>query len=96
MIGSGIASSLIHEVGHQGAALLDLVNSLRPVLPGLQRERRSEREAWAPQSTGISEIVAEGGSVARLGISSTIGLKGVVSLPRGLPGSMSSTRIPCP
>ena len=29
MIGHGIASSLVHEVGHQGAALLDLVESLR-------------------------------------------------------------------
>ena len=40
MIGNGIASSLIHEVGHQAAALLDLVNSLRPVLQGLQRGTR--------------------------------------------------------
>jgi len=31
-VGSGIASSLIHEVGHQGAVLLDLVKSLHPVL----------------------------------------------------------------
>ena len=30
MVGSGIASSLVHEVGHQAAALLDLVTSLRP------------------------------------------------------------------
>ena len=29
MIGYGIASSLVHEVGHQGAALLGLVESLR-------------------------------------------------------------------
>ena len=41
MVGSGIASSLVHEVGHQAAALLDLVPSLRPVLQGLQRGRRS-------------------------------------------------------
>ncbi len=32
MIGSGIASSLIHEVGHQGAALLNLVETLRKEL----------------------------------------------------------------
>ena len=38
MVGSGIASSLVHEVGHQAAALLDLVASLRPVLRGLQRQ----------------------------------------------------------
>lgn len=82
MIGSGIASSLIHEVGHQGAALLDLVNSLRPVLQGLQRGQPAEREAWHQWERWISEIVADFWSVARLGISSTMGLKGVVSLPR--------------
>src|SRR5215468_11727081 len=32
MIGYGIASSLVHEVGHQGAALLRLVESLRAEL----------------------------------------------------------------
>lgn len=82
MIGNGIGSSLIHEVGHQGAALLDLVNSLRPVLQGLQRGRASEREAWRLWERWISEIVADFWSVARLGVSSTMGLKGVVSLPR--------------
>ncbi len=30
MVGSGIASSLVHEAGHQAAALLSLVESLRP------------------------------------------------------------------
>lgn len=37
MVESGIASSLVREVGHQGAASLDLVSSLRPPLRGLQR-----------------------------------------------------------
>jgi hypothetical protein len=82
MIGNGIASSLFHEVGHQAAALLDLVNSLRPVLQGLQRGRPSERQAWQLWERWISEIVADFWSVARLGVSSTMGLKGVVSLPR--------------
>jgi hypothetical protein len=62
--------------------LLDLVNSLRPVLQGLQRGRASEREAWRLWERWISEIVADFWSVARLGVSSTMGLKGVVSLPR--------------
>src|SRR5882672_2740764 len=66
MIGNGIASSLIHEVGHQAAALLDLVNSLRPVLQGLQRGRASERQAWQLWERWISEIVADFWSVARL------------------------------
>src|SRR3954454_13375563 len=37
MVGSGIASSLVHEAGHQGAALLDLLPSLRPELQARQR-----------------------------------------------------------
>jgi len=82
MVGSGVASSLIHEVGHQAAALLDLVNSLRPVLQGLQRGSGSLSETWRLWERWISEIVADFWSVARIGVSSTMGLIGVVSLPR--------------
>ncbi len=85
MVGSGIASSLVHEVGHQGAALLDLVESLRPVL----KERAQQEEAesggalvWQLWERWISEIVADFWSVAQLGIGSTLGLMAVVSLPR--------------
>jgi hypothetical protein len=80
MVGSGVASSLVHEVGHQAAALLSLVNSLRPVLQGLQRG--AERVAWELWERWISEIVADFWSVARVGIASTLGLIGVVSLPQ--------------
>jgi hypothetical protein len=82
MIGAGIASSLIHEVGHQGAALLDLVNSLRPILQGLQRSNSRERLVWGLWERWISEILADFWSVAKVGIASTFGLVGVVSLPR--------------
>lgn len=82
MIGSGIASSLIHEVGHQAAALLDLVNSLRPVLRGLQAGAGRAALAWQLWERWISEIVADLWSVARVGIGSTLGLMGVVGLPR--------------
>ena len=82
MIGSGIASSLIHEVGHQAAALLDLVNSLRPVLRGLQAGAGHAALAWQLWERWISEIVADLWSVARVGIGSTLGLMGVVGLPR--------------
>ncbi len=82
MVGSGIASSLIHEVGHQAAALLDLVNSIRPVLCGLQRGSGSDRLVWQIWERWISEIIADFWSVARVGVGSTIGLMGVVSLPR--------------
>lgn len=82
MVGTGIASSLVHEVGHQAAALLGLVNSLRPVLKGLQRGAAASRLPWRMWERWISEIVADFWSVARVGIASTIGLMGVVSLPK--------------
>jgi hypothetical protein len=82
MVGTGIASSLIHEVGHQAAALLELVESLRPVLKGMARASRTDSEAWELWDRWISEIVADLWSVARVGVASTMGLMGVVSLPR--------------
>src|ERR1041384_538852 len=82
MIGNGIASSLIHEVGHQAAALLDLIESIRPVLRELQRTNSAESKAWAYWDRCISEILADFWSVARVGVTSTLGLMGVVSLPR--------------
>lgn len=82
MIGSGIASSLIHEVGHQGASLLELVTSLRPELQAMQRSDPAQRLAWQMWERWISEIVADFWSLARIGVVATLGLIGVVSLPR--------------
>lgn len=82
MVGSGIASSLIHEVGHQAAALLNLVESLRPVLQGLQRNQSGDRVAWQYWERCLSEILADFWSVARLGLTATQGLLGVLALPR--------------
>ena len=83
MVGHGIASSLVHEVGHQAAALLSLVESLRPaLLAHQQRLEPAARPAWESWQRWISEIVADLWSVAKLGIGSTLGLVGVVSLPR--------------
>ena len=82
MVGSGIASSLVHEVGHQAAALLGLVGSLRRVLHSLQKGGGSTQMAWSLFERWISEIVADFWSVALIGIGSTLGLMGVVSLPR--------------
>lgn len=81
MVGHGIASSLVHEVGHQGAALLGLVESLRRDLD--QHASRAGRQAqlWRAFAGWVSEIVADLWSVATLGISSTLGLLAVVSLP---------------
>ena len=79
MVGSSIASSLVHEVGHQAAALLDLTASLQPLLQGMQR---SGGTAWRLFERWIGEIVSDFWSCARLGVSATLGLMAVVSLPR--------------
>jgi len=81
MIGSGIASSLIHEAGHQAAALLGLIPSLEQVLRAKQQAAR-ESTAWRLWERWISEIISDFWSVARVGVVSTLGLIGVVSLPR--------------
>jgi hypothetical protein len=92
LVGHGIASSLVHEVGHQGAALLDLVPSLRPVLQEMQRRvSPAQRPVWRAWQRWISEIVADYWSVGKLGISSTLGLLAVVSLPRVFMFRLSAT-----
>jgi hypothetical protein len=82
MVSSGIASSLVHEVGHQAASLLDVIASLRLVLRTRHEEDRAERAAWRYWERWISEIFADFWSVARIGVASTLGLIGVMSLPR--------------
>lgn len=83
MVGYGIASSLVHEVGHQAAALLDLVGSLIPIIQQTrQRAAPPVRPAWQLWERWISEVIADFWSIAKVGISSTLGLLGVVSLPR--------------
>jgi hypothetical protein len=81
----------MHETGHQAAALLGLVQSLRPEL---QRARRGvagpERVAWQLWERWISEIVADLYAIARVGVSSTMGLIGLVSLPRAFVFRMTS------
>jgi hypothetical protein len=82
MVGSGIASSVFHEVGHQAAALLGLVESIRPELQERQAAAGQDAPAWELWQRWISEIIADFWSVARAGVASTMGLIGVVSLPR--------------
>ena len=88
MVGSGVASSLIHEVGHQAAALLDLTASLRQVLQSLQRGNARDADIWYLWERWIAEIVADLWSVARVGIGSTPGpnamrvSEGTAPLPR--------------
>jgi hypothetical protein len=82
MIGYGIASSLGHKVGHQAAALPRLVESLKTQLRSI-RQRTGLRRAWDLWDRWISEIVADFWALSRIGIGSTLGLIGLVSLPRG-------------
>jgi hypothetical protein len=83
MVGQGIGASLVHEVGHQMAASLDLINPLRLVLQEQQRNEPPTRKvAWICWERWISEIVADLWSVAKLGTTATFGLIGVVGLPK--------------
>jgi len=82
MVGSGIASSLVHEVGHQGAALLQLVESLRQAIQARMKSDAANADVWQHWDRWCSEMMADFWSVARIGIGSTMGLMGVVALPR--------------
>jgi hypothetical protein len=73
----------VHETGHQAAALLGLVESLRPEIQRARRGTRgAEQAAWRLFERWISEVVADVYSIARVGVASTMGLIGLVSLPR--------------
>lgn len=82
MVASGIGSSLVHEVGHQGSALLDLIPSLKPVLEELAGSDAQRGKSWKLLSRWISEILSDMWAVSFLGISATTGLMSVVSLPK--------------
>lgn len=81
MIGAGVASSLVHEAGHQGAALLDLVQQLRAALEDQRKLDSARASAWYLFERWISEIVADLWGVARVGVTATLGLMGVVGIP---------------
>lgn len=82
MIGYGIASSLVHETGHQAAALLGLVASLRAALRAeAARAPAQRRLAWRLFERWISEIVADFWAVAKVGVASTLGLMGSSASP---------------
>ncbi len=81
MVGNGIASSLIHEVGHQGAALLDLIPSLKSSIHIARSNAAKNKGAYTYYDRCISEIIADFWAMAHLGVSATMGLMGVVTLP---------------
>lgn len=82
MVASGIGSSLVHEVGHQGSALLNLIPSIKPELEEMSKRDPVHSESWKLLSRWISEILSDYWSVSVLGISASTGLISVVSLPR--------------
>ncbi len=82
MVGSGIAASLIHEVGHQAAESLELTKSLKLELGKKIATSTKNRIAWQHYERWISEILADCWAMGHLGISATLGLMGVVTLPK--------------
>lgn len=82
LVGSGLASSLVHEVGHQGSAMLGLVEAITPTLAALEQQPGPTREAWALWKRWVSEIIPDVWAVARVGVTGTVGLLAVVSVPR--------------
>jgi hypothetical protein len=82
LVGSGIAASLIHEVGHQAAESLELTKSLRLELGKKLASATVNRDAWKLYERWIAEILADCWAMGHLGIAATLGLMGVVTLPK--------------
>ncbi len=82
MVGSGIASSLIHEVGHQAAESMELTKGIRVELGKKVESTTKNKVAWKHYERWISEILADCWAMGHLGISATLGLMGVVTLPK--------------
>jgi hypothetical protein len=82
MVGSGIASSLIHEVGHQAAESMELTKGIRIALGKKMTFATKNKLAWKHYERWISEILADCWAMGHLGISATLGLMGVVTLPK--------------
>jgi hypothetical protein len=80
VIGAAVASSLVHEVGHQAAAMLSLLPAMRAELR--QALCAVQHSAWRLWDRWLGEVVADFWAVARVGVAATLGLFGVLSLPR--------------
>ena len=82
MIGSGIASSLIHEVGHQGSELLSLTTSLKQEIDRvIDKGDQAAAVPWQLLGRWLNEILSDCWATGHLGITATYGLMNVVSLP---------------
>lgn len=81
MVSTTVAGSLAHEVGHQAAALLDLVEQSGRVLATRLLSDRSPERPWRWLHHWRSEILADLWSVGQVGIGQTLGLMAVLTLP---------------
>lgn len=92
MLGGALASSLVHEVGHEAAAQLELVTSFTPLFRRFQRRAsREQHVAWGLWELWLSEVLADLWAVAKLGVAATEGLINVLSLPRAFVFRVSTT-----
>lgn len=83
MVGGGVAGSLLHEVGHQAAAILGSVDVVREAVHA-RGSSASDPDVWAIFAGWTSELLADLWALGHLGVSATTGLVGVLSLPAPL------------
>lgn len=77
LCGNGLAS-LLHEVGHQGSALLDLPRAYTRVLLSAVRRGQLASDVGRYWITKISEVLADAWACAKLGAAGTLGLFAVL------------------
>jgi len=81
MIGTGLAGSIAHEVGHQAASLLDLVPALQEALRARSKKQPERAVAFRHFDQWSSEILADLWAVGAVGVAHTLGLFALLNLP---------------
>ena len=84
MISSGLAGSLAHEVGHQAAAFLGLVETLRAQTRPRFGEQHRGIDPWPYLDRWSSEILADFWALGRVGVAHTLGLIALLTMPAPL------------
>ncbi len=82
MVGSAISGSLAHEVGHQAAAVWDLMLPARTLCEAQRAADPRRAVAWGLWHRYLGEILADLWSVGRVGPAAVLGLMQVLNLPR--------------
>lgn len=80
LVGSGIASSLVHEVGHQVSVLTGMLDDVRQSMFRMEAEKPALLN-WGLWQRWLSEILSDLWAASQLGVGATLGLINVVSLP---------------